>query len=128
MAFTKEFFKNIRKDIDKALEEVGKKYDISLTSGNISYSENEFSIKIDAKRTDIDVDRLNFENDLQPWSFGQYFTKEDYGRIFTDGKRTMKLIGFKPGNKYSVIAEDTATGQQRAYTIDYAVELINGGK
>mgnify|MGYP006101384285 CR=1 FL=1 len=44
--FQKDTIVDIRKDIDAALNEIGKKWGISLDTGNLSYSDKNFTTKI----------------------------------------------------------------------------------
>ena len=96
-------FKTFRKDFNKAIEEVGEKYGITLKAGNISYDENTFTMKVVAERSDIDVQKAQFEDNLKYMRY-YGFTIEDYKAKFVLGNKRYTLIGFKPGNKYDVIA------------------------
>ena len=113
-------FKAFRKDLDKAMEEVGKKYNITLKSANITYGENEFSVKVEAKRADIDVDRENFVSLLR--SFNE-LKEEDYlKKIEIEGK-SLTIVGLKPRCKYSVLLRSD-NGQTYAYTYDGVLKAL----
>ena len=96
-------FKAFRKDFDKAVEELGKRYGISLKAENITYDSTSFTMKVKAVRTDIDAEKEKFMSDLEYMSlFG--FTEEDYKKEITYQGKKYKITGFKPGNKYNVLA------------------------
>lgn len=106
-------FKAFRKDLDKAMEEVAKKYGITLKSGNISYDENTFSVKVMAERADVDIQKAKFIENIKYMKF-YGFTENDYkAKVEINGK-TYTIIGFKPGNKYDVVAERN-DGKQYAF-------------
>lgn len=97
-------FKAFRTDMNKAMEELGKKYGVTLSAGNISYDSNTFNIKVEGKRTDVDVAKEKY---LEALTYMKYlgFTEDDYQKWFYNNGKMYKIIGFKPGNKYDVIAE-----------------------
>ena len=96
-------FKAFRKDFNEAIEKVAEKYGVTLKAGNISYDENTFTMKVMAERSDIDVQKAQFEENLK--YMGYYgFTAEDYKAKFIYANKRYTMIGFKPGNKYDVIA------------------------
>lgn len=98
-------FNAFRKDVESALAEVANKYNLKLHAGNIRYGENEFTLQLKAERTDVDVQKLNFESDVEYMNaYGFDFRKEDYKTTFIVGGKKYQLTGFKPGNKYDVIA------------------------
>ncbi|MBP3781641.1 MAG: hypothetical protein J6I68_00160 [Butyrivibrio sp.] len=95
-------FAAFRKDVEEALVGVGKKYGVDIKAANISYDENTFDMKLKATRTDVDVEKLEFENNLK---FMEGFTMDDYHASLKIKGRTYTLVGFKPYNKYDVILE-----------------------
>lgn len=106
MEFTKKEFNKFRADVEAALKELGKKYEVAIESGNISYSEEEgtFSIKLEVKKTDIDVDLKSFETGLKyDFYLRKGFTMDDYKKsVIIDGKE-YTITGLKPSCKYNVI-------------------------
>lgn len=51
--FDKNSLKNFRQDFDEAVKELSKKYGMSISLGNISYTPTEFTTKITARKFDI---------------------------------------------------------------------------
>ncbi len=99
-------FKRFRDDVVKALNEVSKTYGLEIKAGNISYDENSFSMKLNCTRTDRDVNKSNFENNLKYMNLSGFsFEPDDYGRIVNIKGRSYTICGFKPGNKYNVILQ-----------------------
>lgn len=115
-------FKAFRKDLDKAMEGLAKQYGITLKAGNISYDDNTFTVKVMAERTDVDVQKTQFMSNLMfmKW-YG--FTENDYkAKVVMNGK-TYTLIGFKPGNKYDVVAE-RSDGKQFALVAEQVIKAM----
>lgn len=106
MEFKKKEFDKFRADVEEALKEVGKKYEVAIEGGNISYSEEKgtFSLKLDVKRADIDVDLKSFETGLKYDCYlRKGFTMDDYKKsVIIDGKE-YTITGLKPSCKYNVI-------------------------
>lgn len=97
-------FKNFRNDMSKAMEDLAEKYGITLTPQNITYDNTSFTIKVEGKRNDVDVDKARF---VEMLTYMRYhgFTEDDYKREFTAKGRRYSIVGFKPGNKYDVITQ-----------------------
>ena len=106
MKFTKQEFKNFRADVEAALKEVEKKYEVAIEGGNISYNEEEgtFSMKLEVKKTDIDVDLKKFETGLKyDFYLRKGFTMDDYKKIVIIDGKEYTITGLKPSCKYNVI-------------------------
>lgn len=97
-------FKEFRTDLNKAMEDIAKKYNITLTAGNITYDNTTFTIKVNGRRDDVDVDKEKF---MEMLGYMQYygFKEDDYKKEFEMKGRKYYLVGFKPGNKYDVVAQ-----------------------
>jgi len=90
----KKFFTDIREEIDQVLKTVGDKHNLIFKSGNISYTANEFSIKINAviktkddgevfdKRKE-DFDKYCHIYQLKPEDFGRSFQMSLNGEKYT---------------------------------------------
>ena len=115
-------FKAFRKDLDKAMESVANKYNLTLKAGNISYDENTFSVKVTAERTDVDVQKAQFMSNVKYMSY-YGFDENDYEANFVLNNAVYMLIGFKPGNKYNVIAKK-ADGKQYAMVADAVIKAM----
>ena len=63
-------------------------------------------MKLNCTRTDRDVNKSNFENNLKYMNLSGFpFESDDYGRIVNIKGRSYTICGFKPGNKYNVILQ-----------------------
>lgn len=97
-------FNAFRNDMNTAMEDLAKKYNITLTAGNISYDNSTFTIKVEGKRNDIDVAKVQYMEALTYMKhYG--FTEDDYQKEFVLNNKRYSIIGFKPGNKYDVITK-----------------------
>lgn len=106
MEFKKKEFDKFRADVEEALKEVGKKYEVAIEGGNISYSEEKgtFSLKLDVKRADIDVDLKSFETGLKyDYDLRKGFTMDDYKKSVIIDDKEYTITGLKPSCKYNVI-------------------------
>lgn len=95
-------FKEFRTDLNNAMKALEKKYGIELAGGNISYDENSFTIKVEGKRTDVDVEKAEFMRMVVYMKY-RGFSEDDYKKEFTFKGRRYSIVGFKPGNKYDVV-------------------------
>lgn len=125
MNITKETLKEFRKDVEAALVDVEKKWGVKVDAGNAKYDSLQFTLSLSVTRTDIDVQKLQFQENLQYCGLNTVFSADDYEREFKDGKKTMKIIGFKPGNKYEVITREVGTGKEYVYPRAYIKTLLN---
>ena len=97
-------FNAFRNDMSVAMEELAKKYNITLTPGGITYDNNTFTIKVEGKRNDIDVVKAQYMESLNYMKY-YGFTEDDYQKEFVSNGKRYSIIGFKPGNKYNVVVK-----------------------
>lgn len=117
-------FKEFRKDFNATMETLGKKYNITLRAGNITYDDNTFTVKVEAKRSDVDVDKINFMNALTYMErYG--FKEDDYLKEFATRGTVYSIVGFKPGNKYDVVIKRKSDGKQYGTTHDSVIASIH---
>ncbi len=94
--FDKMIAVKLREEIDSALKELGKKYDITFRAGSCSFSETEIKYKLEVKTNDTEslekkrVDEWNKYYQL----FG--FHKEDLGKTFRLHRNLeeYRIVGF----------------------------------
>ena len=126
MEFKKKEFDKFRADVEEALKEVGKKYEVAIEGGNISYSEEKgtFSLKLDVKRADIDVDLKSFETGLKyDYDLRKGFTMDDYKKsVIIDGKE-YTITGLKPSCKYNVILT-RSDGKSYCFTLNSVLQAL----
>lgn len=110
MNFNKSNLKTLRVDITAALDEVAKKHGIDLSIGNISFSANEFTTKLTAKGSDNKTE--NAEMDFQRGAIRIGIKSEAYGKHFTLGGDTFKLVGINTrAKKYPLLGINGANGK-----------------
>lgn len=99
MEFNKKSFEAFRKDVEDALNEVAKKYEVQLKTGKIKYGEYDFTMELKSTK-------INEDKDIQQEKFNQVcalygFTPEQYKVEFNSNGKVFQLIGFntnKPKN------------------------------
>ena len=94
MNFNKTEFNMFRNDVNNALAEIAKKYDLTISAGNISYTDVDFTMKLKCeKASGVDARKTHFNELCRAYGFEE----SDYERVIVDtyGKR-YKLVGFKP--------------------------------
>lgn len=95
MEFTKKQFEEFRKDFEEAVKGVEEKYQISMEAGSISYTNNCFTMKIQAVKNGFDLKKKLFEERCGTYGF----TPADYQREFTMNGETYKLTGINSRSK-----------------------------
>ena len=98
-------FRELSKDIKKALLPVAEKYSITIDPGNISYTDLDATMKL--KLTDNTHGREDYEKKKFNQLCQAYgFEPEDYLRNISLGGEPVKLVGFNPkAKKYPVILQ-----------------------
>lgn len=92
MEFNTGEFKLFRADVENALKEVAKKHNVEITTGKITYSTYEFSMKLDVKKADegIDIEKDNFTKHCTYYGF----SPDDYKLEFSLNNKRFQLVGF----------------------------------
>lgn len=114
MKFTKEEFTRFRDDCNKALAPLGKTYNIAISAGSLSYSNNKFTLRLECEKTDAgDLRQQDFEKHCELYGF----SAGDYQQEFTfDGTRYM-LVGFSVSSpKYPVLCRRMDSGKEYKLT------------
>lgn len=98
MIVTQEFLEDFRKEFNDAVDGLREKYDISISLGRITYTDERFSatLNVNMTRDPEDIARANFDADA--WKFMDIgITEGMYKRIFIgrNGKR-YAIVGLKP--------------------------------
>lgn len=100
-------FNQLRSDINKALENIGTKYGVSFHAGNVSYSDQVATFK-------LEVTTLG-EGGAVETKEGKDFKKmatlyglkpEDLGKTVTIQGRKFEITGMKPRSKNCIIGKD----------------------
>lgn len=107
MEMTNENLNSFREDFKTAVAELEKKYDVTISLGRITYSDERFSASISVKNGNDpeEIARADFDADV--WKFEHLgFERGMFNRIVicNDGKR-YALRGFQPrAKKYPIKA------------------------
>lgn len=109
MEITREVLRDLRYEINDAIEDIAKRFDISLSVGNASFTPHNFTFKLKGEVNDAgdgrpaaaaDWDRYRGRFDLNDVEFGSTFHAR--GIQYT-------ICGIKPRSpKYPILAADPA--------------------
>lgn len=92
---TKQQFNEFREDFQEALKEVSEKYNVNITAGNISYTNIDFTMKVNVKMNE--VEGKSFEQaEFEKYCFMFGFLPEDYGKKAVNLGEEYTLVGFYP--------------------------------
>lgn len=116
MDFTKNGFDQFRFDLQEAFAAVGKRHDISIKHGKITYSDTSFSFKVECVKTDVgDVKKSEFEKFCKLYGL----EPEDYGRQFILEGKTYRLDGLNlNAQKYRCRCTELSSGDSYKMTLD----------
>ena len=99
MLITKESLRFFKKDVEKALKKLEADYGVKITAGSSTYSDDNFSLTLQVANitsSGMKVTTQKALNDLD-------WFKNIYGKTFTEGRHTFKVVDYEYGKKYSVI-------------------------
>lgn len=89
MEFDRENIILFHKELDEYLTVLGEKYGIELSTGRLTYDEDEYTCKITGRQPNVDFD-------LKQWCdncWKQDFEPKDYGRLFKYEGDTYQIAG-----------------------------------
>ena len=118
MSFNSQNLKALRSDLEKAFEIIGKKHNMALKVGAMSYRATSMACKIEGLMSQDGGELTNPE--LAGWEahcFRKGFKQEDFGRKFKGYNGTVYTVaGIRPRNhKYPIIGSNNA-GQMFKFT------------
>lgn len=103
----KIFLHELRRDIDKALEPIAEKYDLSIHLGNIRFSDYDFNAQLKGEVNDTGNGVSVAEKQFHEYSAHYGLEPDHFGASFKSNGKTFTISGIKPNNrKYPIIAED----------------------
>jgi hypothetical protein len=123
MGFSPNGIDRIKEDMRVALKSVEEKYGVLFQLGNVSYSDNEFTTKVQCfVNTNGTANPAQLEfNKLAPF-FGLLIS--DYGKPFIVEGIVYRITGLKKANrKYPIIAE-TADGKSYKFSTELVLPRI----
>lgn len=124
----KEGAKSIHEDCKRALDIVGRKYNLEVTARNARYSNNEMTVRFvfRTKTTDADGNRVTPEANAfkaQAWLHG--LKPEDLGKVFKSGDKTFKITGLVPRRrKYPIQATCVENGKGYKFGANQVVAAL----
>lgn len=110
---TKEKLRLIAADIEKAIQSVGAQHNVKLTRGHATYSDNNFTLKVEGAVITEHGEVMTREKQ----SFLDFATSfglkpEDLGRVFIYQGVSYKISGLKPrATRYPIVVYNTRTGK-----------------
>lgn len=103
--FDRNTVKNLRTEIQTALDTVAKKHGIRLSMGSIRFSPDKFTTRLTAESDAKPAESPYSEKAFAALAGTFYLKPEDFGRMVTVGGRMYTLAGFRPNSlKYPVVA------------------------
>lgn len=121
MQFDKATFHQFREDVKQALKSVCDKYDVDIETGNITYSNSTFSMKLEAKER-MDPTARFMDDYRNSWLFAYPINAGMLNQKFRgqDGK-VYKLVGVKRAAKRTskALVVEGDNGQQYVCTPEF---------
>lgn len=106
-SFDKRFFAEFRKEMEKHLDELGKKYSLNFKMGSISWFKDDFSAKIQATKIG---GQPREQRDYE--TFRKIYKLPVLGTVVTVGKKKLEITGWSTrSRKYPVEAKEVGTGK-----------------
>lgn len=126
MRISRDILKALRSEIDATLKEVGKKYSINLKAGNATFSDTNFTFKLEGAVITANGTILKKESEDFKRNAILYGLKpEDLGRRFQDNGRAFEITGLKPkASRYPILAKNLSTGQTFKFTSSHVKRCL----
>lgn len=112
-----EEIKRFRESFKTAMKELEKEFGVSVSLGNINYTDKQFTTKMVVVSLGENVNVENKgEKEKAVWNYEclkHGLKPEDYGKTTTIRGRQFKAVGFKPNARTkSLIIEELGTGKR----------------
>lgn len=106
MKMTRTNIKMFRMNFSNAVKDLEKLHGVQIDLGNITFNDTSLRSKIEVTNIDSTLDNVEqakFESQCSRYGFKE----DDYNRTVNIGRKSYKLVGFKPANtKYPCIVEN----------------------
>jgi hypothetical protein len=126
-AFDKNSLNELRTDINEALAAVAEKHNIKLTTGNISYSNNTATIKVEAAVKSATGEVVNKELEALK-AYGKMYLGQnfDIDKVYpTQQLGDVKFVGLNTrARKNPVLIKQVSTGKTYVIGTDHAERII----
>lgn len=123
--FTKNDLIIYRMEIEQALQGIAQKHNVDIKAGAISYSDNNFTCKIEVKQKEVNgqpFEQVEFERNCILYGL----TPEDYLRKFTSNNKVFEIYGFNhKAHKMPILARCLTDGKNYKFPIDNIKQKIS---
>ena len=117
--------KKIRKDLDIALKEIGIKHGINLVSGNASYTNTNFTLKIKASVIVGGEVQSPERIDFKIYAKAIGLEPTDLGKVFKCQGSLYEIIGYKQKcTKRPILCKKSENGKQYKFGVEMVKYLI----
>lgn len=113
---------SFRKDVETALKEVNKKYNVEMSTKNISYDDKSFRFSVEGIMMEEgkSAEQISFENECRKF----ILEPSDYGKIVKLDGDDYKIVGIHSrAKKYPIILEKIKDGSKIKITINLLHEI-----
>ena len=122
--FDKQTVKNLRKQFEEDLQQLGEKYGLKLTVGNASYQDSSVDFKVNLAIIREDgVVMTKEREDFQTYAHWYNLQPSDLDRTVTLAEGSFKLIGLLPRRKLPVLME-SVSGERKLYNAKVICEAL----
>lgn len=117
VSFTNEFFENFRKDFAKAVEDLENKYNIKCSLGDIRYTINDFSVKMQVVKVSNgdegkSVAELKWRNDFIKYHSAYELDEDCLDSYFELNDTKYLFLGCDPKRrKFPIVAKNLKTNK-----------------
>lgn len=124
---TKELLIALRKDIDAALVEIGKKHSLVINAGNASFQEQTATVKLsiaaiaEGETTTKTAKDIQAELDWNKWCGMLGLKKESLGKKFMHQGESYTILGCMPRRQKTPILVQTDAGRRFLMPLSVAV-------
>jgi hypothetical protein len=131
--FDKATIKDMRDEINTALDSLGKKYGLSFNIGSITYQYDSFTAKmkvmiVDKSEIGMDPRELEFKKNLVDLGWKYNLSLKDLGKTFHDSQLgKVQFVGLKArSGKYPLIIKSLSNDKYYHVTSAYATRIRQG--
>jgi hypothetical protein len=121
----KKGFAEFRQETEKALQELAKKFGVNIHAGSISYTDNNFTLKLEVTKKEIEgksFEQVEFEKNC--WMCG--LKPEDYKKQFTLNGKVYSIVAIKPRATKMPIVATRPDGSRYKFSEDTVKRLLVG--
>jgi hypothetical protein len=115
----KKEFEAFRKETEKAMEEIAKKYNVNIKAGKIKYTTDSFNLDLQVSKKEVNGKSFE-QSEFERYCDLYGFDAEDFGKKFTTGRgKTFILDGFKTSARIMpVLATCVEDGKRYKFQTD----------